>query len=706
MFTTRQREELFLRLASEPNGITAPDVAKQAATEGDKVTPEAYQNLARRLVHRGVLVADDSQRPTRYRPGQNVDGGWLEEEDLASIVSEDYPLLAIPIWKESLRQIQHMPEEWWAYLRGKLEIEDARDLFFNAITSYCEDLSALVNSQVEFIDKGAHEQEIRRTSEEGRAAVLLLVGLVRFGLGLSIEAVTLPVTFDDAVSEKRKNPSSPNAARCNPQLLRDELAWRIEPGPLIRDAVPERNDKYLIAAVDGSTRTGVMSYLGEDSDFYVGQAPMITVNTAIGLVNRDIRMPDNTQFPAFTRLPEKPEDMQQRDNKYTVMTKLFFSDLSDAEYMHSLWNGMDVLEARATRRVLQRWYTTPGNVEMAPADVVLRDGTVVPQDRDFSHYRDDGSYGSIVRDMIEQNWEIAKKSRDDDQTVMGVVKSAQLRVFAPVINWFVAQRAAKGDVGPVEAWPMRALNGIPDQVLLTRLLTARRTPSDIWSRSAIVIRPFHATTNFAKRYKVNETPVELIHVIRGLDARAAEISGSLGYKTFWENFRDKADPYVQMLRKVAYANFFVAPIPRLEVERYLPRIEFMVTTDVYPDDMEQISDPHPSAQAHLKRALTALAESGFDVSLEHSMFRDRSTLEVLPELVSRAHDTVKTWARELTMRLEEFLGGIIGDHVQRGLSRGIKIRPFSRRQFEQLHQSLLDERNRIAGGSGQAELPS
>ena len=44
VFTTREREQLFLRLASTPDGVTAPDVHKEAESMGDKVTPEAYQN--------------------------------------------------------------------------------------------------------------------------------------------------------------------------------------------------------------------------------------------------------------------------------------------------------------------------------------------------------------------------------------------------------------------------------------------------------------------------------------------------------------------------------------------------------------------------------------------------------------------------------------------------------------------------------------
>jgi hypothetical protein len=32
------------------------------------------------------------------------------------------------------------------------------------------------------------------------------------------------------------------------------------------------------------------------------------------------------EYPAFLRLPEKPEDMQQRDDRYTVMAKQFFQN--------------------------------------------------------------------------------------------------------------------------------------------------------------------------------------------------------------------------------------------------------------------------------------------------------------------------------------------------------------------------------------------
>ncbi len=171
-------------------------------------------------------------------------------------------------------------------------------------------------------------------------------------------------------------------------------------------------------------------------------------------------------MPAFLRLPERPEDMQRQDNRYTVMAKLLFPDMSDAQYMHSVWNAMDLIEAKAALRLLKRWHVQRPTTEIGAADVVIRDGTVSPQDRDSSHYKEISSYGQIVRDMIETNWDIVRKCREDGQTMAGVVKNAQLSVFAPVINWFACQVAREGSSGgtsQLESWPLQTMNLIPEQ---------------------------------------------------------------------------------------------------------------------------------------------------------------------------------------------------------------------------------------------------
>jgi hypothetical protein len=235
---------------------------------------------------------------------------------------------------------------------------------------------------------------------------------------------------------------------------------------------------------------------------------MIAINTAVGQIDR-VLQEKRRSIPIFMRLPEKPEDMQRQDNRYTVMAKLLHPDQSDAQYMHSVWNAMDLIEAKAALRLLSRWYGPRPELEVAPSDIVLRDGAVAPQDRDFNHYADISSYGQIVRDMISTDWEIARKCREDGQTLAGVVKMAELSVFAPILNWFASQ-TARDKTGQIAAWPMQSMNLIPDQILITRLLTAGRGQRDPWTRTCLVLRPFQATTNYARTYSRANQPSAII----------------------------------------------------------------------------------------------------------------------------------------------------------------------------------------------------
>jgi hypothetical protein len=120
-------------------------------------------------------------------------------------------------------------------------------------------------------------------------------------------------------------------------------------------------------------------------------------------------------------------------------------------------------------------------------------------------------------------------------------------------------------------------------MLLTRLLTAERRPGDPWTRTALTIRPFHATTNFAKTNSIKKTPIERIHERQVKELDPSYHDGFDSDVVFWKSFRGSVDPYVQMLCNVAYASCYIATVPRLEVERYLPRIEFVLPLDVYGD---------------------------------------------------------------------------------------------------------------------------
>src|SRR4051794_28351848 len=106
-FTSNQRKNLFLEMAQRPDGTTPAEVHRAAAEQGDTVTEEAYYNIARRLVHRGLLAPAEAEGggAVRYTIGAPAQSHWLEEDDLSALIDPDYPLLAVTIWKESQRQV-------------------------------------------------------------------------------------------------------------------------------------------------------------------------------------------------------------------------------------------------------------------------------------------------------------------------------------------------------------------------------------------------------------------------------------------------------------------------------------------------------------------------------------------------------------------------------------------------------------------------
>ena len=408
-FTSGRRKSLLLEMARAAEGVTAKEVHQRAVSLGDAVTEEAYYNIARRLAHRGLLRIDDSSTPSRYFARPEVEGRWLEEDDLAALVDPDYPLLALSIANESARQMKEVPESVWIELRRRLRLEPARELFCRAIESYVEDFHRQLKLLIELEAVGA--SELPRLRQEAENSRQLIVRLVRFGLGLSREAVDIPITVDAAERLERAGKTS----FINRDVLKSELERRVsEENFLEWTSESTRQKSWLIGAVDGSTRGGILSFLGEGGDFVVGHAPMVSINTAVGQINR-LRTQGDRKWPLFTRLPERPEDMQRQDNRFTVMAKLLNPDMSDAQYMHSVWNAMDLIETRTAERLLEGWTTPENGIEVPAVDVVLRDGAVSPQDRDFYHYADPTTYGRIVREAIRLNWKIAKGSSEDDQ---------------------------------------------------------------------------------------------------------------------------------------------------------------------------------------------------------------------------------------------------------------------------------------------------
>jgi hypothetical protein len=680
---------LFLELASRADGVSGMEAHGVGGARGDNVTVEAYHNLGRRLASRGLVRPEQKDRATRYFTV--ADGQWLDEDELARIVNPDYPLIALTAAKRMQQELRTLPDEVWIAAREVLKGDNARALFLDAIMGYADFLrDELQHIRLEEVP-GKTDSNLRHGAED---IILVLQGLAKFGLGLSREAIRVPSSAAAGLRVLREWEGDIESFHFYTlDVLEDELATRVADEPMIMEvshSSPRR--RVILAGVDGSTRGGLLSLEGEHGELVVGHAPMVSINTAVAQLSGHATEGGKNR-PAFLRFPEKPEDMQQRDNRYTVMARLFFPDLTESEFAHSLWNAMDLLESRATQRVMSRWYLPGTSTEIAPADVVFRDGAASPNDRDFTHYHTESAYGKIVRDLIEASWEIARKCRDDAQTVVGVIKTAHLRILAPVINWRLKELAKNRQSPLLERWPLRQFNLVDDQTLMTRILTVGIEKGAPWLRSALILRPFHATTNYAPGYTREDPPPQQI-LRRWHDELATAEPEN---RSFWEDyFNGDRDPYVQMLNNVNYASVFVGAVPRLDSHKSVPRFEIVVPAAT----REQSPERLVAAGRHLENAMVALHATGFNVAKEHAMYNHPATLDVLPNIIIRVHETVKDWAGELLARVSEFIGYKLREHRISSSNRAIRLRKMTRMEFETWVHQMQSERERTAGSGG------
>ncbi len=668
------KRQLFIELATRPEGATANDVHAAAIERGATDTIEAFHNLGRRLAHGGRLAIDDSGPRKVYHAKDDRDGAWIDEDYLQTIVDPEHPLESLVVLREASRQLRSVPAEAWRAAAEILRGQNARTAAVSAITAYASDLADNLEELARLIGAKAdsNPSEEARVKRRCEGLIDMLTAMCRDGLGLSRDAIHIPITADRGIAHIAEH----GRELVDAPLLADEISRRVEDAPLIMAmAAPAADDRMIVAGVDGSTQGGLLSIDGTAGDFAFGPPPQINLNTAAAVLNRKLRR-DGRETDVFLRLPSAPEDIQRSENVYTIMSPMFYPDLSQAEYMHSAWNAMDVLESRAARRSLDIWSTpsragSGGDIEVNPADVVIRDGTVVPNDRDPSHYAQVDSYGRIVRELVKLSWEMAQKSRDDAQTIAGAVKHSQVRVVGPILNWIICQ-AAGTPATILTGWALDEMNAIADQQLLSRLLSHAGKEKGVWTRSATFMRPFHATTPAFSRYYVRDAAKAPAREIEDRIETAATTPPEkrTSDQHGWAEIR-VPNPYSQMLDNVWFAGFYVSPGVALGKGQSLPRLELLINAPTG----ESHTFPAVVAE-HRERLFTALATTGFSISQDHDLFGGAGLIDFVPTMLQRAHETVSGFARDMKARAGEYLDRLLVREIGSRKKQNVRVRPW------------------------------
>ncbi|HEY1717837.1 MAG TPA: hypothetical protein VGH42_06020 [Verrucomicrobiae bacterium] len=174
-FTSKRREELFVRLAKRKDAATAQEIFDEGVRQGDSVTIEAYHNLGRRLVHRGVLLADKTERHTKYKLSDRGEDQWLDEDQIATIVNPDLAAGFLPARlpddcsNTSRQKCLAMVKK----LRPALVLMDVAMPLLNGLQATCQILKAFPATKFSYFQRTVMKRMLSRRSNLARRVISL-----------------------------------------------------------------------------------------------------------------------------------------------------------------------------------------------------------------------------------------------------------------------------------------------------------------------------------------------------------------------------------------------------------------------------------------------------------------------------------------------------------------------------------------------------
>lgn len=622
---------------SEPEGV------------GDEASLPTYHRTVTKLVRRGQLEED----------GFGPDGAaqFKVAELLSPLNTVTLTDLDIALWELSA------PEALAAYLDAVDYYEAHAD---KVLTRAAEGLLQedprglildMLKDEVEYVKEDHADLQDPETAEpqHWKRAEQRLARLAKFvhgELGLSATVWHIP-TMDDLLQGKLMEPPVWDA-------VRRELDLHVF-GDRFIEAVPVHAERpgvarMIVAGSDGSSHTGFVR--GIPAPAYVEEEGrlMLTFNNSVAYVDLPEDYPQKIHFP-FHGVPMTRSALEDPHNRGMIVSRPWYPDLTDSEFEHMKKAALDVVQFRVDERLVKgaaRAYgTSPARGEsglLPKPNLLIRDGTVTPQEREFQHYNNPSAYGDIVREGIALSYSILKAVADSDTRVFaGAVKSTQLRTFSRIINWYVKRGSRQRFGKPIDpTWDIARVSLVTDSVAVTRLLcTLLAIDGPRYYRTCILVRPFPAMVTALYRHR-KKSREEWLEFFKDWQQRQiSERTEHGGEKSFLEAVELADDAYVRMVQEADYGLFYFGR-PGGDPQITFPRFEFM-------DSLRYLKAA--DRQRRVFRAadiiMTGVHLTKWQLDQDHRFMTTRRLPRLVPYVVYEAHEKCKVLGHKLEAELRQ-----------------------------------------------------
>ncbi|MEM6254275.1 MAG: hypothetical protein AAF821_15260 [Cyanobacteria bacterium P01_D01_bin.156] len=218
-------------------------------------------------------------------------------------------------------------------------------------------------------------------------------------------------------------------------------SWRVEPFDI--EAIREHLENHIVGkyflnqiSVDQTVWNNLIPLIGSSdvsqhcsavpipANFFTRRVPFVLNNAAGTLLKIQ---EGRSKYEALFN-PRPDDELLQ----WMLIDPSYQEELQPEDYQRCLASAMDVGQYTFDHNFLL-------NPDRRPPDIVLRDGSLFPQDAYLDNFVIDNRRGKFTRKAIRELLSCLQASSASNIIYCGVAKSVQLKVYSAAIDWYISK---------------------------------------------------------------------------------------------------------------------------------------------------------------------------------------------------------------------------------------------------------------------------
>jgi len=686
---------------------------------GETASLPTYHRTVGKLVSQGKLAVDTElpDGTNCYKVADRVSSvAPLSTDDLNRMLWEyEDPATAISVYARINDRFEEKKDKILGKAAKGFLQENPRDLVLRMLKDRASDLDYRI-ADLKDESVGFTEQECEKLERSLRDFSRFVHG--ELGVNPSVWQAPRMRDIDDEEAHPREKPEKYVRAD-SWDAVRKELHLHIFGDTFLQEVEIQTSEEedfpLVVAGSDGSSHSGrvrglpAAAYDDTDRTTLTFNNSAAFVDVPEGYYTKDDRKPASPYYG----VPVTRAALESASNRGMIVSPPWFPDLEEGQYQHMKKVALDVVQYRIDEDLVRGAAvpyganTVGGSPSLPKSDLHLRDGTVIPQAREWSNYTSENPYGDLVREGITLCYSILQDIRESRRRVFaGSVKNTRLKVFSKIINWYIQRGSEKQFGEPIDPnWDASEMSSIPDSKVVSELIAAAPDldSDDCYYRTCVIARPFPAMASKTRRVDNVERPEDWFDFFqKDMKLQQKQYDEFGGRRPAMSPREVTENEYVKMCVYADFGMFYFGK-PSQSSKLQLPRFDFVDSLRRLSEG--DLSDTKERVRKTVKTVIRGVRETKWAQDYDHNMFVERKLPKLTPYVVYDAHEKAKSLghklASELQQAIAERMSNLIDQNLpQSAMPKDVSIEPLSSDETKQQIKKMAQAAKKMGEGIG------